>query len=218
MGYYRWWASLNFKNIRRDHIGPFFLSFFESNAPEAWLHGRGFVYLRMSEAARLIKKYGKEKANFRICNSEKNDCVVRAVTAAFDVEYIDAHRFCEVKLHRNEGQGTYTGRYLHLVTQAFGKKIKKMGKKSEYGHYRYLTRDVKTKTDKWSNAKQKWVTKRVIKQEPYKVNQFVKAFPTGNYIVTVKSHAFAVIDGVIKGNWDDDKRINKRVDAAYKVS
>jgi ribosome biogenesis protein Nip4 len=172
----------------------------------------------MSEAARLIKKYGRDNANFMICDSEKNDCVVRAVSNAFGVDYIDAHRFCEVKLHREAMQGTFTGRYLHLVNQAFGKKIKKMGKKAKYGDYRYLTRIQKTKAQKWSNAKQKYVTKRVEENVPYKVKDFVKAFPQGNYIITVKSHAFALIDGVIKGNYDDSKRINKRVDAAYKVS
>jgi ribosome biogenesis protein Nip4 len=172
----------------------------------------------MSEAERLIKKYGRDNASFMICDSETNDCVVRAVANAFEVDYIDAHRFCELKLHRVAMKGTYTGRYLHLITQAFGKKIKKMGKKSTYSHYRYLTRIQKTKVEKWSNAKQKYVTKRVEKNVPYKVKDFVKAFPQGNYIITVKSHAFALIDGVIKGNYDDALKINKRVDAAYKVS
>jgi len=51
----------------------------------------------------------------------------------------------------------------------------------------------------------------------YKVNEFVKAHSEGNYIVTVKGHAFALIDGVIKGNWNDGKRLTRKVNSAYKV-
>ena len=39
---------------------------------------------------------------------KNNDCVVRAVSHAFDVDYIEAHHFCEMKLHRKSGDGTYT--------------------------------------------------------------------------------------------------------------
>lgn len=171
----------------------------------------------MTEARELIKKYGIPEASSLLCDKEFNDCVVRAVTHAFGVDYIDAHHFCEYKLHRKSGHGVYTSRYLPKVKQAFGKKIKKLGKLSKYGGVRWLTRPKKTKVEKYSHAKNKWVIKREIVQVPYKVNEFVKAYSEGNYIVTVKGHAFAVIDGVIKGNWRDDKRLTRKVTGAYKI-
>jgi len=171
----------------------------------------------MSKSSILIKKLGKQAANDMICGSEDNDCVVRAVQHAFGVDYIDAHHFCETKLHRISGNGTYTGRYLHLIKQAFNTKIKMLGTKRGVSGYRNLSRPVKSKKDVWSNAKQKYVTKRIIKQQPYKVKDFVKANPLGSFIITVAKHAFALVDGEIIGNWNDDKAINKRVTAAYKV-
>ena len=171
----------------------------------------------MTEAKKLINKYGKEEASCVLSTREKNDCVVRVVSYAFEVDYVDAHHFCEHKLHRVAGDGVYTQRYMPLINQAFGKKLKQLGKASKHSDYRHITKPQKSKTDVWSNAKQKWVVKRVVKQVKYKVNEFVKAHNEGNYIVTVKGHAFALIDGVIKGNWDDNKRLTRKVNSAYKV-
>ena len=172
----------------------------------------------MTEAKKLIKKYGAPEASSMLSDKEENDFVVRAVSWAFDVDYIDAHHFCELKLHRVSGNGTYTRRYLPKIKQAFGKKIKQLGKASKYSDYKWVTRPQKSKVEKYSHAKNKWVTKREIVQVPYKVNEFVKAHSEGNYIITVRGHAFALIDGVIKGNWNDGKRLTREVKSAYKVS
>ena len=173
-----------------------------------------------SEAKNLIKQLGSiEAADDYLMNKESNDCVVRAIKHAFDVNYSDAHHFCETKLHRVSGDGTYTGRYLPLVNQAFGKKISPMGKKfsNSNSKNRRLTRDKKTKVEHYSQAKRKIVTKRIIKKVPFKVSEFIKKYNEGNFIVTVKRHAFAVIDGVIIGNWRDDKRLGREVVSAYKI-
>ena len=171
----------------------------------------------MTEAKQLIKKYGKEEASCVLSTKENNDCVVRAVSFAFDVDYVDAHHFCEHKLHRVSGNGTYTSRYMPQVKQAFGKKVKQLGKRGIYSNFRHITRPQKSKVKKYSHAKGKWVIKRVIKQVPYKVNEFVKAYSEGNYIITVKGHAFALIDGVIRGNRNDNERLTRKVMSAYKI-
>ena len=173
---------------------------------------------KRTEAQRLITKYGIPEASSMLSDKEDNDCVVRAISHAFDVDYIEAHHFCEMKLHRVSGDGTYTQRYMPSIKQAFGKKLKQLGKASKYSDYRWVTRPQKSKVEKYSHAKSKWVIKREIVQVPYKVNEFVKAHSEGNYIITVKGHAFALIDGVIKGNWQDDKRLTRKVNSAYKVS
>ena len=166
----------------------------------------------MSKAKDLIKELGsKQAATDTLSRSEDNDCVVRAVQHAFGVDYIDAHHFCETKLNRVSGQGTYTNRYLDKVTQAFGKRISKMGRGGS------LRRTKKTKVEKWSNAKQKYTIRRQAVQVRYQVKEFVKEFNQGSYIVVVNAHAFALIDGKIIGNREDDRRLNREVWSAYRV-
>ena len=100
----------------------------------------------MTEAKRLIEKYGKAEASYELSNNEMNDCVVRAVSHAFGVDYIDAHHWCEVKLRRQQYHGIFTNLYLPKVQQAFGKKIKHLGKPGKFNKlYRYLTRPQKSK-------------------------------------------------------------------------
>ena len=166
----------------------------------------------MSKAKDLIKELGsKQAATDTLSRNENNDCVVRAVQHAFGVDYIDAHHFCETKLNRVSGQGTYTGIYLPRIQQAFGKKISKMGRGGR------LTRAKKSKVTRWSNEKSAFVKKRETLQVRYQVKEFVKEFNQGSYIVVVNAHAFALIDGKVIGNREDDRRLNREVWSAYKV-
>jgi len=166
----------------------------------------------MSKARELIKQLGsKQAATDTLSKSENNDCVVRAVQHSFGVDYVDAHHFCETKLNRVSGQGTYTGIYLPKIKQAFGQKINRMGKGGR------ITRDQKSKVEKWSNDKQKYVVKRETVQVRYKVKDFVKKFNVGKYIVIVRGHAFALVEGEVMGNWNDSKRLTREVWSAYKV-
>jgi len=166
----------------------------------------------MSKAKDLIKELGsKQAATDTLSRNENNDCVVRAVQHAFGVDYIDAHHFCETKLNRVSGQGTYTGIYLPRIQQAFGKKISKMGRGGR------LTRAKKSKVTRWSNEKSAFVKKRETLQVRYQVKEFVKEFNQGSYIVVVNAHAFALIDGKIIGNREDGRRLNREVWSAYKV-
>jgi len=166
----------------------------------------------MSKAKDLIKELGsKQAATDTLSKSEENDCVVRAVQHAFGVDYIDAHHFCETKLNRESRQGTYTNKYMDKITQAFGKKISRMGRGGE------LTRAKKTKVKKWNSAKQKFNIRRQTVQVRYQVKEFVKKFNQGSYIVIVYGHAFALVDGKIIGNQNDGNRLNREVRSAYRI-
>ena len=147
-----------------------------------------------------------------MAGKEINDCMVRAVKYAFDIEYSDAHYFCETKLMRKRFEGTLTDLYLPKVKQAFNKKIKRLGKKTDWGTIR-LSRPKNTRY--WDPEKIE--DKRKITRVPFKVKDFVKAHPNGSYILVVRRHAFALVDGVVKGNWDDDRRENREVISAYQV-
>ena len=172
----------------------------------------------MSKAKELIQKFGIQEASDKLQNQEDNDCVVRALKHTLGISYAEAHHLCEMKLNRKPGEGVFTNVYLPKVKQAYGKKIKQLGKPSNFDNgFKTLTRTKKTKQQKWSNAKQKYVTKRVKVQVPYKVKEFIKEYPTGNYFVTVRGHAIAIIDSQIIGNWNDDKKINREIQSAYKI-
>ena len=166
----------------------------------------------MSKAKELIKQLGsKEAATDTLSKSEKNDCVVRAIQHSFGVDYVDAHHFCETKLNRVSGQGTYTNVYLPKIKQAFGQKINKMGKDGR------ITRVKKSKITRWSNEKSAFVKKRETLQVRYKVKDFLKKFNIGKYIVIVRGHAFALVEGKVIGNLEDSKRLTREVWSAYKV-
>ena len=81
-----------------------------------------------------------------------------------------------------------------------------------------LTRTMKTKKNLWSNAKQKFVKVRKEVQVNLKVKEFINPYPLGTYLVTVRAHAIAIINGKIIGNWNDDKKINREVFSAYKIA
>jgi hypothetical protein len=172
----------------------------------------------MSEAKELIKKFGIQEASDKLENQEDNDCVVRALMHTLGITYAEAHHLCETKLNRKPGYGVFTNVYLPKVKQAYGKKIKQLGKPSNFVNgFKTLTRTKKTKQQKWSNTKQKYVTKRVEVQVPYKVKEFIKEYPTGNYFVTVRGHAISIIDSQIIGNWNDGEKINREIQSAYKI-
>ena len=46
---------------------------------------------------------------------------------------------------------------------------------------------------------------------------FVKKYPVGTYIVTVRGHAFTIKDGVVIGNLADGKQMKKRINGAWKI-
>jgi len=173
----------------------------------------------MSEARKLIKEFGLIGASDKLQESENNDCVVRALMHTLGITYAESHHLCETKLNRHPGKGVYTWLYLPKVKQAYGKKITQMGRVSRKSHdsSKTLTRTKKTKQQKWSNTKQKYVTKRVEVQVPYKVKEFIKEYPTGNYFVTVRGHAISIIDSQIIGNWNDGEKINREIQSAYKI-
>jgi len=136
------------------------------------------------------------------------------------ITYAESHHLCETKLNRHPGKGVYTWLYLPKVKQAHGKKITQMGRVDRNSHCdrKKLTRTKKTKKTMWSNAKQKFINTRREVQVSYKVKEFIKAFPIGTYLVTVRAHAIAIINGKIIGNWNDDKKINREVFSAYKIA
>jgi hypothetical protein len=158
-------------------------------------------YCNTSEA---IKGYDSSP----IAKSETNDCVVRAIASAFDLEYDRAHKFVADTFGRKPRQGTFGfGPGMNKIAEdrtRIGRKcVKPMGTKAEHSSFRSLSYDVKVKGVKTSRQ--------------MTVGTFISKYPLGTYVVTVKRHAFTIKDGVVIGNREDAIQKRKIMLLAWRV-
>ena len=49
------------------------------------------------------------------------------------------------------------------------------------------------------------------------VGTFIKKYPVGTYVLTVRQHAFTIKNGVVIGNLSDSRQKRKIVEYAWKV-
>ena len=127
---------------------------------------------------------------------EANDCVVRAIANACDVNYSQAHKYTADTFNRKKGDGV---KYLmtildkqnmmrfdevgqlNLFDEGVVRSIKSMGKMPKFGG---------------DLANPKYKHKKVA----YTVKAFAQKFTSGKYLVTVDKHALAIVDGVVMDN------------------
>ncbi len=131
-----------------------------------------------------------------IAKGEKNDCVVRAIANACDVNYEQAHKYCVETFDRKKGKGTQlfttllktntemvfdnVGQ-LNLFQDGVKRTVKHIGDMPKLG-------------GKLKNPKYKH------KPVAYTVKEFAQRFNKGNYIISVAKHALAIKDGVVVDN------------------
>ena len=131
-----------------------------------------------------------------IAKTEKNDCVVRAIANACDVNYEQAHQYCVETFDRKKGKGTQlfttllktntemvfdnVGQ-LNLFEDGVKRTIKHIGDMPKLG-------------GKLRNPKYKH------KPVAYTVKEFARKYNKGNYILAVTKHALAIKDGVVVDN------------------
>jgi hypothetical protein len=147
-------------------------------------------------------------------SSEKNDCVVRAIANACDVNYSQAHKYVADKFDRKKGNGvrrfqtvmdgTNMMRFdevgqLNMFDEGIVRSIKSLGKMPKFGG---------------TLANPKYKHKKVA----YTVKAFAQAFNKGKFIVAVNGHALAICDGVVidNGNYQFDG-YRRVVEGAYQV-
>lgn len=136
-----------------------------------------------------IKGYGE-----RIARGEHRDCVVRSIASAFDVNYGEAHEICATKFGRKPKDGVYD-------TASTFKLLSKEG--FRIGNQPFAP-----------------VANSLLQKEKglkLTVREFVEKFPTGRYIVLVRGHAFALVNGVVIGNSEDASKLRSRVKDAIRV-
>ena len=145
---------------------------------------------------------------------EKNDCVVRAIANACDVNYSQAHKYVADKFDRKKGGGTKyfqtimdktnmmrfeEAGQLDLFNEGDVRSVKSLGKMPKYG-------------GDLINPKYKH------KKVAYTVKAFAQKFNSGRYIVAVDKHALAIVNGVVMDNDNYQYGGYRRVvEGAYQV-
>jgi hypothetical protein len=136
-----------------------------------------------------------------IAKSETNDCVVRSFASAFKVTYDEAHSFVKTKFNRQNRKGT--ARFVTIMNNManhnqilWGKYLKKIGNGNIKNSMTYID---------------KGVTRNMT------TFQFLKKYPKGTYMVTVRQHAFTIHNGVVIGNHEDALKTKKVILHAWEV-
>jgi hypothetical protein len=145
---------------------------------------------------------------------ETNDCVVRAIANACDVNYDQAHSYVADTFKRKKGEGTRmfmstldgisdmvfneVGQ-LNMFDDGITRTLKPLGKGPKQG-------------GKLINPKYKH------KPVAFTVKAFAQKYKRGNFILAVNKHALAVNDGVVvdNGNYQFDG-YRRVVEGAYQV-
>ena len=155
---------------------------------------KGFI-----SSSNAIKGYTESK----IAKSENNDCVVRAIASAADMDYDSAHQFVKETFCRKNGKGTSGFRYIMNMMTKNGNKIN--GK------------SVEKITEEHNTMLYYVVVKGIKKLRNTTTGSFIKKYSKGTYVVTVKGHAFTIKDGVVIGNSDDGKKMKKVIQGVWKI-
>ena len=155
---------------------------------------KGFI-----SSSNAIKGYTESK----IAKSESNDCVVRAIASAADMDYDSAHQFVKETFCRKNGKGTSGFHYTMNMMTKNGNKIN--GK------------SVEKITEEHNTMLYYVVVKGVKKLRNTTTGSFIKKYSKGTYVVTVKGHAFSIKEGVVIGNIEDGKKMKKHIDGVWKI-
>ena len=138
-----------------------------------------------------------------IAKGETNDCVVRAISSAFQMHYDRAHEFVRVKFGRENRKGTrfFVGGMRRMEDDGQDinlKSFESMG--DQHGRMAY---EVKVKD-------------KVVKRK-MTTGTFIKKYPVGRYLVVVRGHAFSIINGEVVGNVEDAKMKKRVIVSAFKI-
>ena len=150
-----------------------------------------------------------------IAKTEKNDCAVRAVANACDVNYDQAHKFCTEMFDRQKGKGT-TGfsLLLKMNTEMVFDEVGQLNM-FEQG----IKRTVKHIGDMPKAGGKLFNPKYKHKKVAYTVKEFAQRFNKGNYILAVNKHALAVKNGVVVDNGNYQTNGYRRVvETAFMVA
>ena len=144
--------------------------------------------------------------NSKIAKNEKNDCFVRALAAATDMDYDTTHQEVKDQFGRKNNKGTENHMIIGQMLNAeenglvIGDKrfsVNVLGKARTHNTYKLYGESIKRKKT---------------------VKSFIKDNPKGSYVLTVSKHALAIVDGKLIDNKGEEFRPTRKVDGAYKIN
>lgn len=140
--------------------------------------------------------------SLRLMQKENNDCVVMSFAAATDCSYKEAHAFVQEHLKRQPRRGTFTFKYMdNIKDRCLGNKLIKI-----LGVGGQIAQLFKTRTA-YTNGEKQWTVQR-----------FVEAHRAGRYVLTVKGHCMALVDGKLMGNQSDQYlKPSQRIELFFQV-
>ena len=138
----------------------------------------------------------KGYADSALAKSETNDCVVRAIASAYDIEYFKAHKWVADKFNRKPKKGTF----------GFPVGMDRMSTNNTRMNYK-RTKTIDPKFLTTNGGKSKMT-----------VGTFAKEYNIGTYIIRVDRHAFTIKDGWVIGNPEDATKLRKIIKNAWKIS
>jgi len=168
---------------------------------------KGIRYIKLKDAIKGYTEFTKTH------HKEKADCVVHAFAAVTDSGYKEAHKFCSYVLERKNRCGVFYFRRKMNLTDTVLDCNRILKKK-----YNSITNHTGFKIgDKFFDPKKIPLVTRYGKTRASQmtVGTFIKHYPKGKYLIAIRLHAFAIIDGVIIGNTRDSRDIKCRVINAY---
>ena len=170
----------------------------------------------------------KDYKNSVVAKSEDNDCVVRALAAVTNSTYDESHKYVKKTFGRQKGKGTPV--FYFKMKMNVGKKV--LGSKYiRLSNHTTTTYMKKVKYFCWSDYKYKYRKQKhtldskyyplITKYGKTRVSQmtvktFLREYNVGTYLIHVRSHCFAIIDGVVIGNLCDSRKLKARIINAYK--
>lgn len=141
-------------------------------------------------------------ADSKIAKNENNDCVVRAVAAAVEVTYDQAHEFCKTHLKRSNKSGTRTTVFMKNIE---GQEVT-IGDKTVT--FTPLPIDRITNLYKLYGE---------VVRRKMTIPSFLKMNKVGTFICTVPKHAFTVKNEILIDNEGFQYKMARKIQVAWKV-
>lgn len=145
---------------------------------------------------------------------ETNDCVVRAIANACDVNYNQAHKYVADKFDRKKGKGTQM--FMSTLDQVDQMSFDEVGQLNMFNEG--IVRSIKSLGKGPKQGGKLINTKYKHKPVAYTVKAFAQKFKKGNFLLAVNKHALAIKDGVVvdNGNYQFDG-YRRVVEGAYQI-
>ena len=158
----------------------------------------------------------KTTSGSAVASNERNDCFVKAASAAFDIPYDQAHKWVKDNFDRKDKQGTQS---IPTVIGAYSKfKFEQFGQLSLFGNTSktfYIKRLGVEPKQGGNLINPSYTHKKVA----FTVKTFAQHYPKGVYILLVYGHALTIKDGIIIDNAEFQADGYRRVvEVAYKVT